>query len=198
MVRLQWCLSVDNLPQAPSSPACLPQAQASDAGDRHRRADTVHLPHVRDPRWWQEVGCASARARHDGPIVRAMNIQRRSQEAQNLWFVINHQDACTCHVARGRLMVMMVPGAPSRGASGRGLCAVIMPPIASISPRAMARPRPVPGRAVRTSDPIEAVKHLRQIGLRNARTFIGNGDADLVTATCAADTDQRPIRAVTR
>lgn len=53
-------------------------------------------------------------------------------------------------------------------------------------------------RAVRTSDPIEAVKHLRQIGLRNARTFIGNGDADLVTATCAADTDQRPIRAVTR
>ncbi len=70
----------------------------------------------------------------------------------------------------------MVPGEPSRAASGRGLTASMLPPIASTMPRAIARPEPGAGRhTVAAAGAVEAVEHVRQVGGGNAHALVGDG-----------------------
>ena len=133
----------------------LPVAGRQDH-DRHRREPAQRLQrvlpvHVRQPEIEQDQRGRPACGQPDavGRSVRAFHgkarrLQRRPQEAVDLRLVVDDQDAGLDH-AEVTVIRISVPGEPSRAASGRGLTASIVPPIASIMPRAMARPSPVPG-----------------------------------------------------
>ena len=95
-------------------------------------------------------------AQEVGGIVRlrhrvAGRLQCGPQEAVDLRLVVDEQDQRLVHDrvhdqggATGRSSVSTVPGSSAGISTARGLRAVMPPPIASTSPRAMARPRPVP------------------------------------------------------
>ena len=102
-----------------------------------------------------EIGrarCGDAQALHAGQCRKYLITGRRQrglEEPVNLRFIVDNQDGLPnpwrAHGATGRRNTISVPGGPSAGASTRGLCALMSPPMAVISPCAIARPRPVPG-----------------------------------------------------
>ena len=108
------------------------------------------------------------------------------QEPQDLRFVVDHEDAVALHGAGldsagvgwvpGRRMMMRVPRRRTAG-----LWATIVPPIASIRPRQIDKPRPVPGLAsVGAAAAIELLEDAVEIGRLHAWPLVGDAEDDLV------------------
>ena len=112
----------------------------------------------------------------------------RLERAQDLRLVVDDEDARPArHAATGS-----GGSATGRASANEAPCpgcdsAQTRPPFASANPRAMARPRPVPGASVPAAVGLEGVEDALEIGLGDARALVDDAQDDVLSRVRGAD-----------